>query len=165
MRHPVPVDLEWIDDIVDHWPCTVRWDVKGHTPSAPSLAARLWDGVATQRVATDDGGRPVGLFQLVDLHLLHGTARIEAIVSPGDVAEPWRTFVVQAAAAFPLRSVQVFTVADGFDVGTVEPAAREVGRLPDHHLRGVGHYEDLVIHEVDIAAVRGRRGAAAAAPR
>lgn len=151
MRHPLASDLVWIDDVLDDWPCTLRWDIKGHTPPAPALASRLWDGVVTQRVSTDDTGQPTGLLQLVDLDLLNGTARIEILAPDPERATPaWKSFVAEVLDDFPLRFAHTFAVADGFDIAAMDPTAREVGRLREHHLRGRGRYEDVVIHEVDM---------------
>jgi hypothetical protein len=41
IRHPLPRDVEWIDDVLDDWCCTMRWDLNGHTPSLSSLVSRL----------------------------------------------------------------------------------------------------------------------------
>lgn len=148
-RHPVPADLEWLDGAVDGWPCTLRWDVRGHTPSAPALARRLWDGVATQRVAPDGDGRPAGLLQLTDVNLVDRIARLEAITcDPAAAAPAAEDFLRQVFRDFPLRIVYVHAVTDALDALLLVPGAKEVGRLPDHHLRGRGMYADVAIHEV-----------------
>jgi hypothetical protein len=149
MRHPIPADLEWLDDAVDGWPCTVRWDVSGYTPSEPLLAARLWDGVATQRVTLDADGQPSGLVQLTDVNLINRTARLEVIAcDPALIETSVRIFLRQAFEDFPLRIVYLHAVADALDVAALVPDAKEVGRLREHHLRGRGTYEDLAIHEL-----------------
>lgn len=168
MRHPLPGDLEWVDGVLDVWPCTLRWDVKGHTPSLPALQGRLWDGVATQRVALDGDGAPCALLQLVDVDLVNGIARVEAIArhsADADVVAAVDRFVALAGADFPLRRGYVHAVADGFDAGRALPAARLVGRLRGCHLRDRGHYEDVVIHEIDFTEPGSESGAVAAAAR
>ena len=152
IRHPVPSDLAWIDDALDEWPCTVRWDVKGHSPSLPSLLGRLWDGVVTQRVVIEADGQPSALFQLIDVDLVDGAARVEAIARREDaVAEAWCSFLAEVAESMPLRTVDVVAVADSFRVESVDRTAREVGRLPDRHWRGSGRFADVVIHSIELA--------------
>lgn len=149
LRHPIPGDIEWIDEVVDEWPCTLRWDVKGLTPSVPSLMSRLWEGVATQRVVLGSDGAATGLLQLVDLSLVHGTGRFEALTrSPHEAAPSMQAFVEQVFDDLPLRVTHVFAIADAMDIAILLPEAREVGRLRDRHLRGRGTYEDLAIHEL-----------------
>lgn len=159
MRHPVPADLAWIDDALDEWPCTLRWDVKGHSPSVPSIVGRLWAGVATQRVVVGADGRAAALFQLVDVDLVDGAARIEAIARPDDaVADAWRAFLAEVADSVPLRCVDVVAVTDGFRVESVDPTAREVGRLANRHWRGSGRFADVVIHTIDLTTDERRWG-------
>lgn len=156
MRHPMQSDLEWVDDALDTWPCTLRWDVRGHTPSAPSLVGRLWDGVVTQRVAVDDHGEPSGLLQLIDVDLVNRTARLEGIArSCPSSAASLRQFVATVFHDFPLRVAHIFAVADAMDVEQLVPDATEVGRLREHHLRGRGDYEDVVIYEIRASAAKG----------
>jgi hypothetical protein len=149
MRHPLPADLAWVDDVLDEWPCTLRWDVRGLTPSVPSLVSRLWDDVATHRVGLDGDGRPCGLVQLVDMNLVNRTARLEAVLRPGpEAANLLRGFIEEIFRDFPLRLTHTFAATDAMDVGQLVPEATEVGRLPQYCFRGGGRYEDVVIHEV-----------------
>ena len=148
-RFPVPGDLVWIDDALDEWSCTVRWDARGLTPTLPSLVSRLWDGVATQRVLLDQHAGPVGLVQLTSVNLLNGSGSLEAIVEdPGPSSDLVAAFAEQVFEDFPLRVVLLHAVADALSVGALLPAAKEVGRLSDYHFRGRGRYEDVCIFEL-----------------
>lgn len=164
MRHPIPSDIGWIDHALDDWPCTLRWDVKGHTPAAPAIAARLWDGVATQRVIHDDTGRPCGLLQVVDVDLLDGTGRLEALARSEEVVSVvWSAFVEEIMSDLPLRSFDVVAAADGLRVDALAASAREVGRLPERRWRGCGRHVDVVLHEIGLGTTHGRADVATAA--
>lgn len=164
MRHPLPADLDWIDESLDDWPCTLRWDVKGHTPAVPAVVARLWDGVTTQRVIEDDQGRPDGLLQVVDVDLVDGAGRLEALArSEEAVATAWSAFIEQITRELPLRSLDVAAAADGLRVEAFAPDAREVGRLRDRRWRGCGRHVDVVLHELVLASIDGSTDDAAAA--
>jgi hypothetical protein len=164
MRHPLPADLGWIDDGVDDWPCTLRWDVKGHTPTPPALAARLWDGVVTQRVIEGEDGRPHGLLQVVDVDLVDGTGRLEVMARSEDaVATAWPGFVVEVTHDLPLRSLDVVAAADGMRVDAFAPGAFEIGRLRERRWRGCGRRVDVVLYEIGLGAPDGGFGAAAVA--
>ena len=84
----------------------------GHlTPTPSDLDRAIWDRASLQYVVVrnrDD--RPVGLQQLTDLSLLHGTARIVTIMHPTVHHSPWllegsALFIKQVFDRLPIRKL------------------------------------------------------------
>lgn len=156
MRHAVPHDVEWIDDVLDRWPVSLRWDVRGWTPSRHDLVSRLWDGVVTQRVVLDNGS-PAGLLQLVDVDERNGSGRIDVVVrDETTIGDPMRVFVGDVFRSVRLRVIHVHATVDALDVDTLLSGTSEVGRLRERQFRGRGRYADVAIHELRCEAVASR---------
>jgi hypothetical protein len=81
----------------------MRWDFEGHAPSLPSLVSRLWDGVATERMALDDTGHLWGCYS-----------------SATDAAASKRGLATNSGRAqTPRRSVPRMSIEEGHDVRCV----------------------------------------------
>jgi len=146
-----PADAGWLAQAMDEWDCSVRWALRGRTPSPSVVQGLLWSGVTAQRVVRTADGVPAALFQLVDVDLVNGLAQMALVVDPpraDDLTPLLADFVAKVFRDFPLRKIVATAPSDAPAVQQcLGSLGRLVARLAGHHRRTASEYVDVLVYE------------------